>query len=82
VECIDDPDKLRLKTIVTTDRKLTWYAGHAWGELYDLANDSGERVNRWDDPAMAGEKTDLLRRLLDQTETIETSRRAPRYCYA
>lgn len=82
VECIDDPDTLRLKTIVTTDRKLTWYAGQPWGELYDLANDPGELVNRWDDPAMASEKADLLRRLLDQTEPTEALRRAPRYCYA
>ena len=30
------------------------------GELYDLADDPLQRVNRWDDPACAGTKADLL----------------------
>ena len=47
VECVDDPRGLRLKTIVTDTRKLTWYCGHAYGELYDLESDPGERINQW-----------------------------------
>lgn len=37
----------------------------ATGELYDLADDPDELVNRWDDPACAAVKADLLARLLD-----------------
>ncbi|MHB9131283.1 MAG: sulfatase family protein [Armatimonadota bacterium] len=80
VECVDDPRKLRLKTIVTEDRKLTWYAGSREGELYDLARDPGEKVNRWDDPAYAHDRAQLLGRLLDLLEPLE--RRVPRDCYA
>ena len=39
IECVDDPQGLRLKTIVTDNRKLTWYCGHPSGELYDLESD-------------------------------------------
>jgi arylsulfatase A-like enzyme len=80
VECIDDPRRLRLKTYITETRKLTWYAGAAYGELYDLAQDPGEKVNRWDDPAYASDKSDLLARLLSRLEPLE--RREPRDCYA
>jgi arylsulfatase A-like enzyme len=80
VECVDDPGKLRLKTVVTADRKLTWYAGQPYGELYDLQTDPHERVNRWDDPAYAGDKARLLALLLDFTEPQE--KRAARFCYA
>jgi len=80
VECIDDPGTLRLKTLVTATRKLTWYQGHDFGELYDLETDPHERVNRWDDPQYARDRAQLLSRLLAKTETLE--RRAPRHCYA
>jgi arylsulfatase A-like enzyme len=80
VECIDNPDKLRLKTIVTADAKLTRYAGVDWGELYDLQNDPREKVNLWDDPAHAAKKAHLLNRLLHDLEPLE--RRRPRLCYA
>lgn len=80
VECVDDPHGLRLKTIVTEDRKLTWYAGQHYGELYDLARDPREKINRWDDPAYAAERARLLGRMLDFSEPNE--RRAPRFCYA
>jgi uncharacterized sulfatase len=80
IECVDDPRKLRLKTIVTRDRKLTWYCGEDFGELYDLANDPAERANRWSDPSYARDRQELLARILDTTEPLE--RRAPRVCYA
>lgn len=80
VECIDDPHKLRLKTIVTEDRKLTWYAGQSYGELYDLQADPGEKVNRWHDRTYAADKSALLSDLLNQMERLE--KRNERYCYA
>ena len=80
IECVDDPEKLRLKTVVTAERKLTWYAGQPWGELYDLAADPAEKINRWDDPAYAADKARLLARILDQTEPLE--RRTARHSYA
>lgn len=39
--------------------KLNFYAGGA-GELYDLAADPGELVNRYDDPAYRGRRQELL----------------------
>lgn len=79
VEFVDDPNTLRLKTIVTPTRKLTWYASRPFGELYDLENDPREKVNRWDDPAYAGDKAQLLGRLLNGTERLE--HREPRHFY-
>lgn len=80
VECIDDPHQLRLKSIVTADRKLTWYCGRDDGELYDLELDPGELVNRWNDSSYADEKSKLLGRLLTEMERLEM--RCERYCYA
>jgi len=80
IECVDDPHKLRLKTYVTADRKLTWYHGHAWGEFYDLTKDPREKVNLWNNPAYAAEKSVMLGHILEKMEPLE--KRAPRDCYA
>lgn len=80
VECIDDPAVLRLKTIITETRKLTFYHGQDYGELYDLEADPGEVTNRWNVPAYAADREQLLRRLLDHAEPLE--RRASRLSYA
>ena len=48
-----------------------WYAGHGFGELYDLAHDPRERVNRWTDRGCATEREWLLRWLLDSSERLE-----------
>ncbi len=80
IEFVDDPRTLRLKTIVTTNRKLTWYAGQDYGELYDLEHDPREKINQWDNPAYAAEKARLLGQLLSMMEPLE--KRAPRYTYA
>jgi len=71
VEMVDDPKRLRLRTVVTRDWKLTWYAGEEFGELYDLANDPSEYVNRWEDAECATIKAQLLGRLLNYTEKNE-----------
>ena len=80
IEMTDDPDRLRLKTIVTQNRKLTRYAGEEYGELYDLESDPDEKINRWGDARYAGEKAELLNKILDAAETME--RRETRHCYA
>ena len=80
VECVDDPRGLRLKTIVTDTRKLTWYYGHPYGELYDLEDDPGERVNQWNNASYASDKADLMRRILETMEPLE--RRVDRLSYA
>lgn len=80
VECVDDPTGLRLKTAITERYKLTHYHGHAFGELYDLAEDPGEVTNRWDDPAYVGVRNELLGTLVDHAERLE--RRATRFSYA
>lgn len=80
VECVDDPRGLRLKTIVTDTRKLTWYCGHSYGELYDLENDPGERINQWDNASYVADKTYLMSRILEMMEPLE--RRVERLSYA
>jgi arylsulfatase A-like enzyme len=80
IECIDDPHKLRLKTYVTSDRKLTWYNGQTFGELYDLTEDPKEKVNLWDHLDYATEKAHLLAHILEKLEPLEN--RAPRDCEA
>jgi arylsulfatase A-like enzyme len=80
IECIDDPRKLRLKTYITLERKLTWYHGHPFGELYDLVLDPGEKINRWNDPEYADDRSRLLSQILERLEPLE--KRAARDCYA
>lgn len=46
--------------------------GRDEGELYDLANDAGQTVNRWNDPHHASTRTRLLKQLCDRmAETID-----------
>jgi uncharacterized sulfatase len=80
VECVDDPRGLRLKTIVTDTRKLTWYCGHPYGELYDLENDPSERINQWNNVSYATDKTYLMSHILAAMEPLE--RRVERLSYA
>jgi arylsulfatase A-like enzyme len=80
VECVDDPEKLRLKTIVTANRKLTYYHGQEFGELYDLEKDPQEFINLWYDPHYIQEKIKLISMILDHMERIEP--REHRYAYA
>jgi arylsulfatase A-like enzyme len=66
---------LQLKTLRSADWRLTVYPGRPYGELYDLRADPDEYVNRWDDPALRGVRTDLLAALLD--EVLRTEGRLP-----
>ena len=46
------------------------------GELYDLADDPLQRVNRWDDPACAAVRSDLVADLWDHQPTPQSGRDA------
>src|SRR5262245_17258463 len=50
-------------------------------ELYDLADDPGELVNRWSDPALRGIRNDLLA-LLDSVMRPDLGRELPLVCQA
>jgi arylsulfatase A-like enzyme len=83
VEYADDPQKLRLKTIVTERYKLTFhYAdyGKNVGELYDLKQDPHETQNLWHEPSVQDIKFELITVLLRELESNET--RNPRIAYA
>ncbi len=55
-----------LRTLSTRRYKLTRYeAQPGVGELYDLEDDPGELVNRWEDPAYESARVDLLATLDD-----------------
>ena len=63
--------RVPLRTITTRRYKLTrWLDSPDVGELYDLVDDPGEFVNRWDDPAFAEIRSDLLATLADETRPL------------
>ncbi len=59
------------RTLVTQDWKLTRYAGGPCSELYDLANDPGERFNLYDSADHASVRTELTERLLEEVLLAE-----------
>lgn len=63
VENRHQPTTIHLRTYVDARHKITVYRGHAYGEIFDLAEDPGELNNLWDDPAASGLKTELLLKL-------------------
>jgi uncharacterized sulfatase len=64
VENRHQPTTLHLRTYVDTRYKITIYFNQAYGELFDLEEDPHEVWNRWDDPAYAELKAQLLLKLL------------------
>ncbi len=54
--------------------KLVHFLGEEYGQLFDLVADPAEVDNRWDDPALARVKRELLERLLNwrTTSALET----------
>ena len=58
--------RMSLRTLTTRTHKVTVDRDHeAFGELYDLAEDPGERVNRWADSGYASLRSDLVAMLED-----------------
>jgi arylsulfatase A-like enzyme len=64
VENRHEPTTIHVKTYVNQRHKLTVYYGQDYGELFDLQEDPGEINNLWDEPACAGLKAELTRKLL------------------
>jgi arylsulfatase A-like enzyme len=57
------PGRVRMRSLITARHRLSLYDGVDWGELYDLDGDPNELVNRWDDPACAGLRAELVLQL-------------------
>ncbi|MFC4989216.1 sulfatase family protein [Saliphagus infecundisoli] len=68
-------------TMVRTDEyKLVRHHRTDQGELYDLSEDPGEKLNRWDDPAYTDVRAELLTTLSDRmADTVDPApkRHAP-----
>jgi len=57
--------EMNLRTVVTADRKLTYYAGLDCGELYDLTADVPEARNLYDEVAYVADRAEMEKLLLD-----------------
>lgn len=69
------PGRIRMRTLVTQDHRLSVYDGVDWAELYDIAGDPLEMRNLWGTPAAHGVERDMLERLT--REMIATSETSP-----
>ena len=73
---------LAFRTLTTRRYRLTRDEHDAGnGELYDLDDDPGELVNRWDDAALRRTRSDLLG-LLDEVMRHDLGRELPVVCQA
>jgi hypothetical protein len=67
------PDRVRARSLLHGQVRITMYDGIDWGELYDRSNDPHECHNLWDEPsasALRHDMTDrLVRAMLDLSET-------------
>jgi arylsulfatase A-like enzyme len=77
IEFRHQPTTVHLRTYIDDRYKLTLYRDHPYGELFDLEADPEERHNRWNDPAFAGIKADLMHRFLN-AEMVREPMRFPR----
>ncbi|HRJ45518.1 MAG TPA: sulfatase-like hydrolase/transferase, partial [Caldilineaceae bacterium] len=77
VENRHNPTTVDLRTLITERYKVTVYRDAPYGELFDLREDPAELRNRWDDPAYAAIKGDLLLRFV-QAEIQREGTRMPR----
>ncbi|MEM7130710.1 MAG: sulfatase-like hydrolase/transferase [Chloroflexota bacterium] len=77
VENRHQPSALHLRTYIDERYKLTVYRGHQFGEFFDLVDDPDEIHNRWDDPAYAETKAQVMHLFLN-AEMERESTRMPR----
>ena len=54
---------LRMRTLLTSDARLSVYDGAERGELFDLVEDPDEVADRFDDPALRARRGELFERL-------------------
>ncbi len=71
IEYKEEPDRIRFKCWVTPEWKLAVYTGETFGELYDLVNDPGEKINLFDLAEYTGIKQRLMIELLTDLERSE-----------
>lgn len=76
VENRHQPSALHLRSYVEERYKITIYRGQSYGELFDLQDDPQELHNRWDDPAYAQIKSELMQRFLNAELEREPTRYA------
>jgi len=81
VENRHQPTKLHLRTYIDARYKMTVYRNQPYGELFDLQEDPREVHNRWDDPACADVKREVMHRFLN-AELQREPLRMPRICGA
>ena len=75
VEYRHQPTAVHMRTLVTERYKLTIHRDRPWGELFDLAEDPEELHNRFDDPAWAAIKAEMLHRFVNAEIAREPMRR-------
>ncbi|MEM7240909.1 MAG: sulfatase-like hydrolase/transferase [Pseudomonadota bacterium] len=69
----------RVRSLRTSDWRLSLYAGEDWGELYDLKQDPDETQNLWDVPELASIRAELMMTLAEKlTHQMDESPRAVR----
>jgi arylsulfatase len=70
-ESVATSPRLSLKSVVTRDKRMTYYIGEPFGEFYDLARDPDERENRFGEmpPSDRAAMMQSLLDLLSETDT-------------
>lgn len=56
--------RVRMRTLVTQDYRLSVFDGCDWGELYDLKKDPMELQNLWDQPELLETRQALMHKLV------------------
>ncbi len=74
VENRHQPTAVHLRTYIEDRYKITIHREREYGELFDYADDPYEHHNRWDDPAYAAVKAELLHRFLSAELRREPTR--------
>lgn len=67
--------RLRLRSLITPDYRLTLYGSESWGELFDLQNDPLELNNLWANPHSREVRSTLVEQLA--TRSMESSDDSP-----
>ena len=75
IEYRHQPTAIHMRTLVTQRYKMTVYRDQPWGELFDLQDDPDELHNRFNDPAYAAIKTELLHQFVNAELKREPTRR-------